>query len=106
MGNEHSPITGGRLVLLTVGVSLGLFMEILDTAIANVAIPSIAGDLAVSPDQGTWVITAFMVSLAITLPVTGWLGKRRSEERRVGEEGRTRRGRSRWRARSTRDGVH
>src|SRR5690625_4895173 len=56
-------------------------MEILDTAIANVAIPSIAGDLAVSPDQGTWVITAFMVSLAITLPVTGWLGKRFGEVR-------------------------
>jgi len=81
MGNEHSPITGGRLVLLTIGVSLGLFMEILDTSIANVAIPSIAGNLAVSPDQGTWVITAFMVSLAITLPLTGWLGKRFGEVR-------------------------
>ncbi len=81
METKHPPITGGRLVLLTIGVSLGLFMEILDTSIANVAIPSIAGNLAVSPDQGTWVITSFMVSLAIALPVTGWLGKRFGEVR-------------------------
>lgn len=81
MDSKSAPITGMQLVLLTIGVSLGLFMEILDTSIANVAIPSIAGDLAVSPDQGTWVITAFLVSLAITLPVTGWLGKRFGEVR-------------------------
>ncbi len=81
MTNKHSPITGVRLALLTVGVSLGLFMEILDTSITNVAIPTIAGDLAVSPDQGTWVITSFAVSIAIALPLTGWLGKRFGEVR-------------------------
>ncbi|MGH8428531.1 MAG: DHA2 family efflux MFS transporter permease subunit [Gammaproteobacteria bacterium] len=76
MGSNFPPITGVRLVLLTVGVSLGLFMNVLDTSIANVAIPTIAGNLAVSPDEGTWVITSFAVSLAIALPLTGWLGKR------------------------------
>jgi DHA2 family multidrug resistance protein len=81
MATKQSPITGARLALLTVGVSLGLFMEILDTSITNVAIPTIAGDLAVSPDQGTWVITSFAVSIAISLPLTGWLGKRFGEVR-------------------------
>ncbi len=81
MGNKYPPITGARLALLTVGVSLAVFMNILDTSIANVAIPTIAGDLAVSPDQGTWVITSFAVSIAIALPLTGWLGKRFGEVR-------------------------
>jgi MFS transporter, DHA2 family, multidrug resistance protein len=72
---------GGKLVLLTVAVSLGIFMNVLDTSIANVAIPTLAGDLGVSPDEGTWVITSFAVSTAIALPLTGWLGKRFGEVR-------------------------
>jgi DHA2 family multidrug resistance protein len=81
MATKYPPITGAKLALLTIGVSLGLFMEILDTSITNVAIPTLAGDLAVSPDQGTWVITSFAVSIAISLPLTGWLGKRFGEVR-------------------------
>jgi MFS transporter, DHA2 family, multidrug resistance protein len=72
---------GARLGLLTVAVSLGIFMNVLDTSIANVAIPTLSGDLGVSPDQGTWVITSFAVSTAIALPLTGWLGKRFGEVR-------------------------
>lgn len=75
------PITGPMLVLLTISLSLGIFMNVLDISIANVAIPYIAGDLGVSPDQGTWVITSFAVSQAITLPLTGWLAKRFGEVR-------------------------
>src|SRR5580700_2483833 len=75
------PLKGSRLVLLTVSLSLGIFMNVLDVSIANVAIPTIAGDLAVSPDQGTWVITSFAVSQAIMLPITGWLAKRFGEVR-------------------------
>jgi len=75
------PITGIRLALLTVSLSLGIFMNVLDSSIANVAIPTIAGDLAVSPDQGTWVITSFAVSQAIMLPLTGWLARRFGEVR-------------------------
>lgn len=74
-------IRGTQLVLLTVAVSLGIFMNVLDSSIANVAIPTIAGNLAVSADEGTWVITSFTVSMAIMLPLTGWLGKQFGEVR-------------------------
>src|SRR6476661_5691226 len=64
---------GFRLLLLNVALGLGTFIQILDTSIANVAIPYIAGNLSVSADQGTWVITSFATSNAIVLPLTGWL---------------------------------
>lgn len=70
---------GLPLVLMTLSLSLGVFMNILDTSIANVAVPAIAGDLAVSPNQATWVITSFATSTAIMLPLTGWLAKRFGE---------------------------
>src|SRR5580704_9143010 len=75
------PLKGSRLVLLTIALSLGIFMNVLDVSIANVAIPTIAGNLAVSPDDGTWVITSFAVSQAIMLPITGWLARRFGEVR-------------------------
>lgn len=65
--------TGGRLILLNIALGLGTFIQVLDTSIANVAIPYIAGNLSVSADQGTWVITSFAASNAIVLPLTGWL---------------------------------
>jgi len=74
-------LRGAGLALLTVAVSLGIFMNVLDTSIANVSIPTLSGDLGVSPDEGTWVITSFAVSTAIALPLTGWLGKRFGEVR-------------------------
>jgi DHA2 family multidrug resistance protein len=64
---------GGRLALLNVAVGLGTFIQVLDSSIANVAVPYIAGNLSVSADQGTWVITSFAASNAIVLPLTGWL---------------------------------
>ena len=51
-------------------------MNVLDTSIANVSIPAIAGDMGVSPSQGTWVITSFAVANAISVPLTGWLTQR------------------------------
>lgn len=72
-------LKGTRLVLMTLALSLGIFMNVLDVSIANVAIPTIAGNLAVSPDDGTWVITSFAVSQAIMLPMTGWLARRFGE---------------------------
>ena len=81
MTGKYPPITGWRLALLTLGVSLAVFMNILDTSIANVAIPTIAGDLAISPNQGTWIITSFTVTLAISLPLSGWLGRTFGEVR-------------------------
>ena len=70
------PLVGGQLVAGTIALSLATFMNVLDTSIANVSIPAIAGDLGVSPDQGTWVITSFGVANAISLPLTGWLTRR------------------------------
>jgi len=51
-------------------------MNVLETSIANVSLPAIAGDLGVSPNQGTWVITSFAVANAIAVPLTGWLSQR------------------------------
>jgi len=58
--------------LIAVVVSLAAFMEVLDTSIANVALPHIAGDLGASGDESTWVLTSYLVSNAIILPVSGW----------------------------------
>jgi DHA2 family multidrug resistance protein len=71
-----TPLQGAALVLGTVSLSLATFMNVLDTSIANVSLPAIAGDLGVSPNQGTWVITSFAVANAISLPLTGWLTQR------------------------------
>lgn len=65
--------TGIKLLLLNFALGLGTFIQILDSSIANVAIPYIAGNLSVSVDQGTWVITSFAASNAVMLPLTGWL---------------------------------
>src|SRR5258708_19770733 len=54
-------------------VSLAAFMEVLDTSIANVALPHIAGNLGASNDESTWVLTSYLVSNAIVLPISGWL---------------------------------
>jgi DHA2 family multidrug resistance protein len=59
--------------LIAVVVSLAAFMEVLDTSIANVALPHIAGDLGASNDESTWVLTSYLVSNAIVLPISGWL---------------------------------
>src|SRR5713101_6611167 len=76
-----APLTGGTLVVGTIVLSLATFMNVLDTSIANVSIPAIAGDLGVSPEQGTWVITSFAVANAISLPLTGWLTQRYGQVR-------------------------
>jgi len=59
--------------LVAVVVALAAFMEVLDTSIANVALPYMAGNLGASNDQSTWVLTSYLVSNAIILPISGWL---------------------------------
>src|SRR5438876_1019354 len=76
-----APLKDGALLLGTIALSLATFMNVLDTSIANVSIPAMAGDLGVSPDQGTWVITSFGVANAISLPLTGWLTQRYGQVR-------------------------
>jgi DHA2 family multidrug resistance protein len=60
--------------LITVSVMMAVFMEVLDTSIANIALPHIAGSLSATPEEATWVLTSYLVSNAIVLPMTGWLG--------------------------------
>ena len=79
--SHTAPLSGSSLVIGTIALSLATFMNVLDTSIANVSIPAIAGDLGVSPDQGTWVITSFGVANAISLPLTGWLTQRYGQVR-------------------------
>src|SRR5262249_17306099 len=59
--------------LIAIVVAMAAFMEILDTSIANVALPYIAGSTGASNDESTWVLTSYLVSNAITLPISGWL---------------------------------
>src|SRR5215813_8569396 len=73
---EPVPLTGMALVLAGFLLAVGNFMVVLDMTIANVSVPHIAGGLAVSPSQGTWVITSYSVAEAITVPLTGWLVQR------------------------------
>jgi len=61
--------------IIAVTVTLATFMELLDTAIANVSLPHIAGGLAVSYDESTWVLTSYLVSNAIVLPLSAWLSR-------------------------------
>lgn len=70
------PLQGSARMWGTIALSAATFMNVLDTSIANVSLPAIAGDLGVSPNQGTWVITSFAVANAIAVPLTGWLSQR------------------------------
>jgi DHA2 family multidrug resistance protein len=74
-GAAQLPLTSTQRLLVTVSLALAVFMNVLDVSIANVSIPTIAGDLAVSPDQGTWVITSFAISNAVAVPIAGWLAR-------------------------------
>ena len=73
---EPQPLSGVRLLLAAFALALANFVVVLDTTIANVSVPHIAGGLAVSPTQGTWVITSYAVADAISVPLTGWLAMR------------------------------
>ena len=59
---------------IAMAVMMAVFMEVLDTSIANIALPHIAGSLSATTDEATWVLTSYLVSNAIILPMTGWLG--------------------------------
>lgn len=73
---ELPPLTGAKLILAAIVLSLGNFMVVLDTTITNVAMPTISGYLGVSTTEGTWIITAYAVAEAITVPLSGWLVRR------------------------------
>src|ERR1700689_2164647 len=62
-----------NLWLIALTVTIATFMEVLDTSVANVALPHIAGGLAASQDESSWVLTSYLVSNAVVLPLSGWL---------------------------------
>jgi len=69
-------LQGVWLVVLTGALLLATFIEVLDSTVTNVAVPSLAGSLGVSHAQATWVISSYAVSAAIAVPLTGWLAGR------------------------------
>jgi MFS transporter, DHA2 family, multidrug resistance protein len=74
--------TGGRNPwAIALVVTMATFMEVLDTSIANVSLPHIAGNLSVSQDESTWVLTSYLVSNAVVLPISGWLSTRVGRKR-------------------------
>ncbi len=75
------PFRPANVPLTTVGLALASFMQVLDTTIANVSLPTISGNLGGSANQATWVITSFAVSNAIALPLTGWLTRHFGERK-------------------------
>src|SRR5690606_7574927 len=72
----YPPLEGSARTFGTIALSAAVFMNVLDSSIANVSIPTIAGDLGVSATQGTWVINSFAVAYAMTVRLTGWLTHR------------------------------
>src|ERR1043166_2686932 len=68
-----APLRGMPLAITALALALGTFMQVLDSTIANVSLPTIAGNLGSSTSQGTWVITSFAVANGIGVPLTGWL---------------------------------
>ena len=76
---EWKPHHNPWLIALT--VTIATFMEVLDTSIANVALPHIAGSVGASQDEATWVLTSYLVSSAIILPISGWLSNRIGRKR-------------------------
>jgi len=76
---DFQPLKGVSLLLLTLSLSIATFMQMLDSTITNVAIPTISGFLGASADEGTWVITSFGVANAISIPLTGRLAQRLGE---------------------------
>ncbi len=68
--------SGGNLVLITVGVMLATLLQTLDTTIVNVALPTIQGNLGATQDEGAWVVTGYIISAVIVIPLTPWLQAR------------------------------
>jgi DHA2 family multidrug resistance protein len=75
MGLERSAAGDHNPWLVAVIVSMATFMEVLDTSIANVSLQHIAGSMAASQDESTWVLTSYLVSNAVILPISGWLSR-------------------------------
>jgi len=81
IAGEYPPLHGGKLFFLTVAIATASFMEILDMTIVNVSVPSISGSLGVTPSEGTWAVSSYMLAAAIMQPLSGWIARRFGEVR-------------------------
>jgi DHA2 family multidrug resistance protein len=79
--HEYPPLHGAALLFLTAAIATASFMEILDMTIVNVSVPAISGSLGVSPSEGTWAVSSYMLAAAFMQPLTGWIGRRFGEVR-------------------------
>jgi len=75
------PLPAGERLIVTIGVMMAVLLQVLDTTIANVALPHMAADLSATQDQINWVLTSYIVSSAIALPISGWLADRVGRKR-------------------------
>src|SRR6478735_9248799 len=75
------PLPRGVRLIVTVGVMMAVLLQVLDTTIANVALPHMQADLSASQDQINWVLTSYIVSSAIALPISGWLADKVGRKR-------------------------
>jgi DHA2 family multidrug resistance protein len=75
------PLPTGRRLIVTVGVMMAVLLQVLDTTIANVALPHMAADLSATQDQINWVLTSYIVASAIALPISGWLADKVGRKR-------------------------
>ena len=75
------PLPSGERIIVTIGVMMAVLLQVLDTTIANVALPHMAADLSATQDQINWVLTSYIVASAIALPISGWLADRVGRKR-------------------------
>ncbi|MFY9754183.1 MAG: MFS transporter, partial [Candidatus Acidiferrales bacterium] len=75
MVNEATPRRAVNPWIIALTVTLATFMEVLDTSVANVSLPHIAGSLSAGQDESTWILTSYLVSNAIVLPMSGWFSQ-------------------------------
>jgi len=78
-----APLEGAERLLGAVTLALATFMVVLDITVANVSVPTIAGDIGVSASQGTWIVTSYAAAQAIAMPLTGWLTRRFGQVRLI-----------------------
>src|SRR6185369_2051489 len=80
-GQAAHPLPSGERIIVTIGVMMAVLLQVLDTTIANVALPHMAADLSASQDQINWVLTSYIVASAIALPISGWLADKVGRKR-------------------------
>jgi DHA2 family multidrug resistance protein len=73
---QHYELSPTRHIMVTIGVIMGMLMQVLDTTIANVALPHMRASLSATPETISWVLTSYIVASAIAIPITGWLADR------------------------------